>query len=52
MNRWDKDDKNRERKQERTEKMGRFMLVGSISFLAVYVFTIILESFNFKCITC
>ena len=52
MNQWDKDEENRKQKQERTEKIGRFMFVGSVSLLTVYVFTIILESFYFKCTAC
>jgi len=52
MNRWDKKEGDYKRKQERNEKIGRFMFVGAISFLAVYIFSIVLESYHHKCIAC
>lgn len=40
---WDKKEKDKERKQARQEKIGRFMIIGASFFLAVYVFTLFLE---------
>ena len=40
---WDRKEKDKERKQARQEKIGRFMIIGASFFLAVYVFTLFLE---------
>ena len=43
LDRWDRKEKDKERKQARQETIGRFMVVGSGFFLAVYIFTLFLE---------
>jgi len=43
MRKWDDDEKREDSKQERNEKLGRFMVAGSVSVLVVYLGTVFLE---------
>jgi len=40
---WDDDEKRRDRWEKQKERIGRYMFVGSSSFLVVYLGTVFLE---------
>jgi len=43
MREWDDDEKSEDNRQGRNEKLGRFMVTGSVSVLVVYLGTVFLE---------
>lgn len=49
---WDKKEKDKERKEKQTERIGKFLFVGACSFLVVYIFTLVLESIDNSCLSC
>ncbi|MCH8915834.1 MAG: hypothetical protein IIA82_08345 [Thaumarchaeota archaeon] len=52
MDKWDNDERKKERKMIRQENIGRFMVIGASFFLFTYIFTIMIESYAYKCGTC
>ena len=52
LDRWDSEERKKERKLDRQEKIGRFMIIGASFFLFTYIFTIMIESYAYKCDAC